>query len=173
VRMDHYATVYINLAHDAILVHDPFSRVIHWNTGAEEPYGWTAQEALGRVTPALLKTRFPVDLAAIEAQLERDGHWEGEVAHTCRDGRPVTVGSRQVLVREDEGQPRAVLEINRDITKRRESEQMVQTVYLETAARLSFMLCSSNSRRCDIRSRYRPRTSNSWPTLILDASSRC
>jgi PAS domain S-box-containing protein len=129
----------IDLAHDAILVRDPVNRIISWNRGAEELYGWTAQEALGRVARTLLQTRFPIDFAAVEAQLERDGRWEGELVHTCKNGRSVTVESRQVLVRDDEGQPSAILEINRDVTGRHESEQVAQTMYLETAERLRFM----------------------------------
>jgi PAS domain S-box-containing protein len=113
--------------------------VVSWNTGAEELYGWTAQEALGRVTHILLKTRFPIDRATVDAQLEQEGRWEGEQVHTCRDGRLVTVESRQVLVRDEAGQPSAILEINRDVTGRHESEQIAQTMYLETAERLSFM----------------------------------
>ena len=49
----------IDLAHDAILVRDSVSRVIFWNKGAEELYGWSSQEALGRLTHSLLQTRFP------------------------------------------------------------------------------------------------------------------
>jgi PAS domain S-box-containing protein len=129
----------INLAHDAILARDPVNRIISWNRGAEELHGWTAQEALGRVAHSLLHTRFPVAFAAVETQLERDGRWEGELVHTCKDGRLVTVESRQVLVRDDEGQPGAILEIDRDITERHKLEQSAHTVYSETAARLSFL----------------------------------
>jgi PAS domain S-box-containing protein len=128
----------LNLAHDAILVRDPAGRVLSWNKGAEELYGWPVQEALGRVIHVLLKTRFPVSLATIEAQLEREGRWEGELVHTRRNGLVVTVESRQVLVRDDAGQP-AVLEINRDITGRRLQEQSEHAVYIETAARLAFV----------------------------------
>lgn len=129
----------INLAHDAILVRDSAGRVLSWNKGAEELYGWTEQEALGRVTHNLLKTRFPIDRAGIDAHLERDGQWQGELVHTHRDGRVVTVESHQALVRGDEGQPAAVLEINRDITLRRHQEQTERAIYVETAARLTFM----------------------------------
>ncbi|HEX5440710.1 MAG TPA: PAS domain S-box protein, partial [Ktedonobacterales bacterium] len=43
----------INLAHDAILVRDASNRILVWNTGAEELYGWTAHEAVGQVTHSL------------------------------------------------------------------------------------------------------------------------
>jgi len=129
----------LNLAHDAILVRDSVGRILSWNKGAEELYGWTAQEALGRVSHTLLKTRFPVDLAEVEAHLENDGRWQGELVHTCRNGHFVTVESRQVLAVSGAGQPSTVLEINRDITGRREIEEIAQTVYTETKTRLSFM----------------------------------
>jgi PAS domain-containing protein len=53
----------INRSHDAILVRDPINRVLSWNRGAEELYGWTQQEALGHITHVLLKTRFPASRA--------------------------------------------------------------------------------------------------------------
>ncbi len=129
----------INLAHDAILVRDPVGRVISWNRGAEELYGWTEQEALGHLTDSLLKTRFPVSRATIDTLLEQAGQWEGELTHTRRDGQPVLVESRQLLVRDEQGQPTAILEINRDITRRRELEQAAQAEHTETAARLAFL----------------------------------
>jgi PAS domain S-box-containing protein len=129
----------INLAHDAILVRDPVSRVISWNRGAEELYGWTVQEAQGRITHSLLKTRFPGSRADVDAHLEHEGQWQGELTHTRRDGSSVIVESRQMLVHDEEGQPIAILEINRDITERRHLEQAEQVVHAETVARLAFL----------------------------------
>ena len=129
----------INLAHDAIFISDSISRVLFWNKGAEELYGWTAQEAQGRVSHVLLQTRFPFDLSVIEAGIEREGQWEGELVHTCRDGRVVIVESRWALMRDEQGYPTAILEIDRDITRRRQFEQAAQSVHSETAARLTFM----------------------------------
>ncbi len=60
----------INLAHDAILVRDLANRILEWNRGAEELYGWSAKEAIGQVTHILFKTRFPMALSTIHAQLE-------------------------------------------------------------------------------------------------------
>ena len=132
-------TELINLAHDAILVRDPASRVISWNQGAEELYGWTAQEAQGRITNSLLKTHFPVSCSTVVAHLEQEGYWEGELTHTRKDGSSVIVESRQVLFRDEEEHPAAILEIDRDITQRRQLEQTERVVHAETAARLSFL----------------------------------
>ena len=129
----------IGAAHDAILVRDMANRILMWNRGAEELYGWTANEALGRVTHVLFKTRFPVSLASIEAQLERDGDWEGELRHTRPDGRVVVVESRMALVRDADGRPSAVLEVNRDITERRRSEEAEASRQAHTLVQLSFL----------------------------------
>jgi PAS domain S-box-containing protein len=129
----------INLAHDAILVRDPISRVLSWNRGAEALYGWTEKEALGRVSHMLLKTRFSTSRAAVDALLESEGHWEGELLHTQRDGSVVAVESRQVLIRDARGALTAILEINRDITQRRKLEQAQTTIHIETLAQRTFL----------------------------------
>jgi PAS domain S-box-containing protein len=129
----------INLARDAILVRDPVNRVISWNRGAEELYGWTAREAQGRVTDTLLKTHFSTSRAEVDEHLEQEGRWEGELTHKRRDGSSVIVESRQVRLRDADGQPAATIEINRDITLRRRLEQTERAVQNRTAARLAFL----------------------------------
>lgn len=129
----------INLSHDAILTCDPINRILSWNRGAEELYGWTEKEALGRITHTLLRTRFPGSRAAITALLECDGGWEGVLVHTCRDGSVVRVESRQVLMRNEQGEPEAILEINRDITRRWQLEQAQTAKHAETLAQRVFL----------------------------------
>ena len=108
----------IALAHDAIIVHNPTSAIISWNLGAERLYGWTEQEVVGRVSQKLFQTRFPQSREVTDNLLALHGQWEGQLTHTRRDGSLVIVESRQVLVRNEAGQPSAILEINRDITER-------------------------------------------------------
>ncbi|MBX5450389.1 PAS domain S-box protein [Thermogemmatispora sp.] len=113
----------LNQAYDAIILRDPLDRILFWNRGAERLYGWSAQEALGRISTRLLKTDYPGGLAAVRTILERDSQWEGELTQVCRDGRLVIVESRQALVRDQHGQVLATLEINRDISERRQRER--------------------------------------------------
>jgi PAS domain S-box-containing protein len=113
----------IALAHDAIIVHDPDSRIVAWNHGAETLYGWSEQQALGRHLYPLLSTHFPTSQEEVDLALFELGHWEGTLTHICRDGTQVIVHSRQVLVRNESGQPTAILEINRDVT---EQERLLQ-----------------------------------------------
>lgn len=126
----------LSLAHDAILVRDPASRIVSWNEGAEQLYGWTAQEVTGQITHTLLQTRFPLSKEALDHELEQHGQWRGELTYTCRDGRQVIVESRQVLVYDDQGAPSAILEINRDVTERHRLEQLEREAWVEMDARL-------------------------------------
>jgi PAS domain S-box-containing protein len=113
----------IELAHDAIFIRELDGRIVTWNQGAQALYGWTEQEALGQPKHHLLHTRFPVSLEAVNQALEEEGFWEGLLQHTTRQGRQVIVQSRQVLVRDEAGQPIAILEINRDVT---EQERLIR-----------------------------------------------
>ena len=130
--MNQHLAELVALAHDAIIVRDPASIIIFWNQGAEQLYGWTKEEALGKVSHILLQTRFPQSREVINTVLEQWGQWDGQLTHTRRDGKQVIVESRQVLVRDQKNQDRgasqstAILEINRDITER-ERLQLDQT----------------------------------------------
>jgi signal transduction histidine kinase/CheY-like chemotaxis protein len=86
-------------------------------------YCWRRDEVMGAVSHDLLRTRFPVPRAEIEARLRRDGHWEGEMVHVRRDGVDIHVASRWALRRDPEGRADEVLEINNDVTARRRAEE--------------------------------------------------
>lgn len=116
----------LDLAYDAILVRDMAGRIIFWNRGAEELYGWTREEAIGQVSHELLRTRFPTSRRDVEAEVLDLGRWEGELLHTRRDGKPVVVDSRWALDRDEHDQPRAILEINNDITERKQAEEALR-----------------------------------------------
>ena len=58
----------------------------------------------------------------LEAELFRQEHWQGELSHTRRDGRRIVVNSRWVLQRDKDGNPGAILEIDRDITGQKQAE---------------------------------------------------
>ena len=113
----------IELAHDAILMRDMDGRITFWNHGAQETYGWPAEEAIGHTTHSFLQAEFPMPMDQVQAKLLEEGQWQGEVEHTTRDGTRIVIASRQVLQRDEHNQPRAILEINRDITQRKRAEE--------------------------------------------------
>lgn len=127
----------LDLAHDAIVVRDQEDRIIFWNRGATETYGWEKTEAQGKGIHDLLKTAFPQPWGDIQAELLQHGQWQGEIEHTTRDGRRLVVASRWVLRRDSQDQPLATLEINRDITMHRRAEAAAEEVRRQQEAILS------------------------------------
>jgi len=116
----------LDLSNDAILVRDANDRITYWNKGATKIYGYTWQEALGKVTHNLLKTERSEPLPKIYEKLFRDNYWEGELVHTRRDGKRLTVFSRWVLDRDAQGKRSYILETNNDVTRRKQMEIALQ-----------------------------------------------
>ncbi len=112
----------LDLSKDAIIVRDKNDQITYWNKGATKIYGYTREEALGKVTHDLLKAEYPQPLPKIYEKLLRDTRWEGEIVHTRCDGRRLTVFSRWALDRDEQGNRAYVLETNNDITRRKEAE---------------------------------------------------
>lgn len=48
----------LDLTHDAIFVRSLEKKILYWNRGAERLYGWQKEEAWGKITHELLRTRF-------------------------------------------------------------------------------------------------------------------
>jgi len=97
-------------------------RIELWNTGCERLYGYSRQQALGRVSYELLATEFPQPLSELKAQLFSIGSWEGELVQVTRAGKRIMVASRWILHRNDAGEPSAILEVNHDLTARKRAE---------------------------------------------------
>jgi PAS domain S-box-containing protein len=116
----------LNLTHDTIFVRDMSEAITYWNRGAQELYGWTPEEAIGKDTHELLRTVFPVPIDEIRAELLRAGRWEGELEKTKADGTQVVVASRWSLRRDERERPVAILETNNDITERKRTEEKIR-----------------------------------------------
>jgi PAS domain S-box-containing protein len=115
----------IDLDHDAIITASPERLIQGWSAGARATYGWTAAEAKGQVLGSFLGTD-PALAAAISAALSAEGRWEGEIVQKRKDGTEVIVESRQVVTVDASGAPQAILEINRDITQRKRTEERLR-----------------------------------------------
>ena len=127
----------LDLVQDAVIVRDLRDATIrYWNRGAEALYGWSKDEAIGRVTHELLRTVSPHPIEQIESHLIEKGSWAGELVHTRRDGSPVTVASRWVARSGGRGRPTVHLEVNSDLTARKQVEaELIARMAAETAMR--------------------------------------
>ncbi len=117
----------LDLAWDAIIVRDELGHIKFWNRGAEELYGWSREEALGKTTHDLIRTEFPVPLPEIIRQTREKNRWQGELIHTTKSGRRITVLSRWgLLPAKDASGVRDLMETNTDITGRKQDEDEIR-----------------------------------------------
>ncbi|MBB6487423.1 PAS domain-containing sensor histidine kinase [Rhizobium lusitanum] len=99
-----------------IVVHNFDGIIRRWTTGCERLYGWTQQEAVGRVVHELLSTIFPEPLEEIRGKVGRQIAWQGELVHRHKDGRPITVASRWVSASSTDPDQKVIIQTNNDIT---------------------------------------------------------
>ena len=125
----------LNLTHDTIFVRDMNDVITYWNRGAQELYGWTAEQAIAKSADELLHTVFPAPIEEIREELLRSGRWDGELEKTKADGTQVFVASRWSLRRDEQGRPAAILETNNDITDRKRREEETRVLNEELAKR--------------------------------------
>ncbi len=127
----------LNLAQDAIIVRDMNDRIEFWNHGAEVLYGWTAEEARGRLSGDFLCYDEPVKMLAERTLLET-GAWSGECRHFTKQGVLVVVRSRWTLVRDEHGKPKSKLIIATDMTEQKKiEEQFFRAQRLESIGTLA------------------------------------
>lgn len=112
----------LDLSSDAIFVRDEADRITYWNNAAAKMYGYSREEALGKVPHELLRTEFPAPLENIHHWLHKETFWTGTLVHRTKDGERVVVISRWVLDPKSNLNSWAILETNTDITEAKRIE---------------------------------------------------
>ena len=105
-----------------VFICDLDDRIIQWNTACEQLFGYSMEEAVGRLSHELLATQFAQPLAGIKTQLMATGSWDGELVQVTCTGERLVVATRWVLHRKDSGEPSAILKIFHDVTARKQAE---------------------------------------------------
>jgi two-component system CheB/CheR fusion protein len=116
----------LDLSNDAIIVRDINDRIVYWNHGATELYGWSREDAIGQELHTLLQTEFEAPIEQLITTLNERDRMEGEVVQVTRDGRRITTLSRWALDRDRDGRPGAILTTYNDITEHQRAVELQQ-----------------------------------------------
>ena len=123
----------LDLANEAIFAFELGGKIVYWNSGAEQLYGYSSDEAMGKTSHDLLATDFPNGWSAFETELTARREWNGELKQVTKSGRPIDVESRFKLI-DDRAGGCLVLECNRDISQRKRAARRLATEHAVTLA---------------------------------------
>ena len=103
---------------DAVIVTDLKDfRIQSFNFAAEELYGWTDAEVIGRplneVNSWVGSER---DRLSADRELYTEGRWHGELCVRRRDGSTISLLGSTTLVHDDSGRPIGAVMVNRPVT---------------------------------------------------------
>ncbi len=76
----------------AIIVTDGEGRIVDWNAGAENLYGWSKAEVVGQVADELLQATYSIGEELPQQFLSQD-NWQGVVRHSRSDGTRINAAS--------------------------------------------------------------------------------
>ncbi len=110
----------IDLSFEPIFVWEPERGIVEWNNGAAQLYGFGREEAIGKSSQILLRTKSPIDPEKLLDILKKQKSWTGELENRAKDGRRIFVESRQQVIDNDGGI--LILETNHDISQRKQAE---------------------------------------------------
>ena len=107
----------------SIIATDLEGKVLYWNSAAEELYGWSSEEALGRRLRDLTLSEELLDQAEVVVSHLRAGRtWSGETLLRRKDGSFVPVLGTATPFFDDRGHPAGMIGVSTDISERKALE---------------------------------------------------
>ncbi|CVI57675.1 MULTISPECIES: hybrid sensor histidine kinase/response regulator [Agrobacterium] len=100
----------------SIIVHEMDGTITRWTRGCEHLYGWSKEEAAGKIVHQLLSTQFPLPLPELRRQVSKNGAWSGEVVHHHKDGHRLLIATRWVFVDFGGDRSPVIVQTNNDVT---------------------------------------------------------
>jgi PAS domain S-box-containing protein len=115
------------LDHSNVLIRSWDGVIEHWSEGCERLYGYSAEEATGKLLHELLQTEYPLPVAELQDQLLLQGVWRGELKQRRKDGSAVFVSIQQVMLEPLSGERPPIVCTHSDITSRLEMQHELET----------------------------------------------
>jgi PAS domain S-box-containing protein len=136
-----YLLTILNESKDGIISLDVDDRVITWNRGAEQIYGYKADEIVGKSFEILVpeNLRNQGEMRKMQEVLKEKGylrHYETE--RIRKDGKKIIVDITRTAVKNEKGEYTGSSSIIKDVTERKEFEKRItQTEKLTTVGQIS------------------------------------
>ena len=110
---------------DAVMATDEHFTLTAWNKGAEQMFGWRADEVLGRKVHEVVRSAYSEEpLAQVLRELSESGQQHTDAVKYHKDGSPIYAEELTIALRGEQGEISGYLSIMRDLTERKESERL-------------------------------------------------
>ena len=119
----------LDLTHDTVIIHQGDDRITYWNDGAAALYGYAREEAIGASCQPLLLTELPLPRPEIDAIMDRDGVWSGDIVRTRKDGVRLILSSRWSARFQGRTSRREIIETSADVTDQRLLDRRYQGIF--------------------------------------------
>ncbi len=116
----------LNCAKDAFVITDLDDLILYVNQAFVDTYGYTEEELNGKNVMIVRSPKTPPELAESIRVGTRGSGWSGEVINRRKNGEEFPAELWTSTVRNDQGQPVALVGVAREITERRETENKIK-----------------------------------------------
>jgi PAS domain S-box-containing protein len=117
----------LDAVEQAVIVTDMDGHIVYWNPFAEQLYGWSSEEAMGRRTIELFASEQAQErVAKLMAYLQAGNSWSGEYLARRRDGQLLPTEVSMAPMFDVNGQPTHIIGVSFDITERKQAEEALQ-----------------------------------------------
>lgn len=128
----------LNALRDTVFVFDPTrSKAVRWNRAFEEVSGYSGKEIAAMKAPDDWYSEEDLSKAAAAIQkIFAQEHATVEMSLITKSGKAISTEYSAALIRDEEGNPRYIIAIGRDVTERKRAEQQIQEALEEKEALL-------------------------------------
>ncbi len=111
---------------ESVVASDLEGRILYWGPGAERMYGYKTAEVLLKPYRNFAGAIEPPDEATFRRELLAHGYWEGQHLQKRRNGQTFWTETRISVFTDDQGQPAGFVGIDRDVTERKQAEEILR-----------------------------------------------
>jgi PAS domain S-box-containing protein len=116
----------VTSAQDNVFITDLNEVILYVNEAVLRTYGYSEEELVGSPVAMLRVSDVSADDIAAVKPATLDGGWNGEILNRKKDGTTFPIELWTSVVRNDEGDPVAMVGVARDITERKRAEEQIR-----------------------------------------------
>lgn len=110
---------------DSVIVTDTRGKIIYWNHGAEQLYGYNLEEVAGKIPAMLYPYPDKRMMDNANPSLLAGEDIRGDVIARRKDGREIWVDIKKSILKDAAGRPSGFIGISHDITERKQAEEEI------------------------------------------------